>query len=603
MFCIYCGATLPEGAKKCTICGSPVVLPPDLRAEQPAEEAVLPEGSGEDTQLPETEPVTEAPGENDLSGSASDEQADEDRAAEAVEAQEQEPETAPEEPEMEDISSGEEIAPAEQAGPPAGAHPAYSDGYAYEEQVPQRQEVFEDYGDGYVYEEEMPPRRKRSLKWLLIVLPIVLAIAGTVTAILLWYNAPMQQLTRALDVYDYSSVAQLLPKLSEEELTSVSEQMRDYAETVIDRYNRGEAEYASSYELLDRLQRLFPNAEVSGAAEQLAALKASKESFASAQKLEQENEIAGAISRYGEVIREDTNYEAAQKQIESIKAAYKQQVLAQAQKRADEKDYLGAQAVLLNSSGILGDDPDIAAKVEELQKAELDDYVEGLLKTAKTLADDGDYPGAVRLLEDAAKEDERIDKQIQTYKDAYKEKMLAEAAKHAETSDFEEAVAVLEKSKELLGEDSDVAAKIAEYKALYPVRLVDLSPTGGADCATNWTATDISGNTYSDGLSFALYPVLATSAATEYSPYGQYKLLSGTWVVESDSTDDFIGTVRVYVDGVLQYEVNSLTRNSQPTELNLKIEGAQTVRIEAEGAFGSPRAAGYIYLAGATFRN
>lgn len=24
MFCIYCGATLPEGAKKCTLCGNPV---------------------------------------------------------------------------------------------------------------------------------------------------------------------------------------------------------------------------------------------------------------------------------------------------------------------------------------------------------------------------------------------------------------------------------------------------------------------------------------------------------------------------------------------------------------------------------------------------
>ena len=29
MFCIYCGVTLPEGAKKCTLCGNPVVRPPE----------------------------------------------------------------------------------------------------------------------------------------------------------------------------------------------------------------------------------------------------------------------------------------------------------------------------------------------------------------------------------------------------------------------------------------------------------------------------------------------------------------------------------------------------------------------------------------------
>ena len=47
-------------------------------------------------------------------------------------------------------------------------------------------------------------------------------------------------------------------------------------------------------------------------------------------------------------------------------------MLEEAQSRADSKDYRGAQAVLLNSSDVLGDDPDIAAKLEELQAAELD---------------------------------------------------------------------------------------------------------------------------------------------------------------------------------------------------------------------------------------
>lgn len=37
MFCIYCGATLPEGAKKCTLCGNPVVRTPEATAQPVSE--------------------------------------------------------------------------------------------------------------------------------------------------------------------------------------------------------------------------------------------------------------------------------------------------------------------------------------------------------------------------------------------------------------------------------------------------------------------------------------------------------------------------------------------------------------------------------------
>ena len=40
MFCIYCGSTLPEGATKCDVCGSPVVLPDAVRAAAAAAAAV-----------------------------------------------------------------------------------------------------------------------------------------------------------------------------------------------------------------------------------------------------------------------------------------------------------------------------------------------------------------------------------------------------------------------------------------------------------------------------------------------------------------------------------------------------------------------------------
>lgn len=58
-------------------------------------------------------------------------------------------------------------------------------------------------------------------------------------------------------------------------------------------------------------------------------------------------------------------------------------MLSDAQSRADEKDFLGAEAILMNSADILGDDKDVQAKLEEIKDAELNNYVETLLSTAK----------------------------------------------------------------------------------------------------------------------------------------------------------------------------------------------------------------------------
>lgn len=99
------------------------------------------------------------------------------------------------------------------------------------------------YNDGYAYEEyDEKPKKKRSFKWLFIVLPILIAIGATIGGIFWWYNAPMQKLTRALDAYDYSAAAQVLPTLSKDELAfGLRTKCRNMPRRVIDRYNKSEA--------------------------------------------------------------------------------------------------------------------------------------------------------------------------------------------------------------------------------------------------------------------------------------------------------------------------------------------------------------------------
>lgn len=607
---------MPEGAKKCELCGNPVVPPPEahpapVKETKPETEpaSAAAETPAEPPKAPPEAPAENMPDEPEVpeSENTAENAPESDDAASEKDADETDKDIYSHSPSdfTEDISSGDAL-----GDEPEGTEhemsftvsPASDD--LSPEQDMRVQPVEEDYNDGYAYEEyDDKPKKKRSFKWLFIVLPILIAVGATAGGILWWYNAPMQKLTRALDAYDYSAAAQVLPTLSAEELSSVSDQMQDYAQTVIDRYNKGEAEYDSSYELLDRLKKLFPNIGLDDSLESLTALKDSKEAYKNAKDLQAQGEDARAITAYQKVIHADTNHDDAEAQIKTIRSAYKEKVLSEAQSRADAKDFTGAQAVLMNSADILGDDEDIKAKIKELQDAELNDYVETLLNTAKTLADGGDLPGAVKVLQDSTKEDQRIDAQINTYKSQYKQKILDTAAKQAGESRYYDAVDTLQSADDIIAGDEDIAAKINEYEALYPVSLTDLSPSGGTNCNTGWTASDINGNTYENGLSFSLYPVLASTVSTEYAPNGQYKRLTGTWVVEGDTASDFIGTIRIYVDGNLQYEVTSLTVNSPANALSLSISGASTVRIEAEGAFASPRSVGYLYLADAKFEN
>ena len=571
MFCLYCGASVPDDAKLCPACGSTFLV-----TKEP--ETAVQQNAKPDTQ-PTADPKVGHDNGRDIYSSA--------------------PHRFRPEPEMEDIYSGEEL-PAE---PEMAEDKAAMQDTIYIDRYEDR------YDDGYVYEtyEEKPRRQKKGYGKIILIVVLVLVLAGLAVGGVYVYkqhNAPIRQFERALAADDYAQITRLLPQLSDEEREELSGNMKAYAAQAVKRYNRGEVDYSEAHDLVDRLQRIFHKAaEIQAAAEEIKTLKASKESFKKAQEAAEKNDVENALRLFGEVAHLDTNYKAAQTHIDAIRSEYKAAVLKEVERLSKEGDFLGAQAKLAESQKILGEDADIAEKVEALISMEQDSYVDAMLKTADEMADAGDLIGAVAFLKEATKEDMRFTERIKEYRDTYRNNMLKEAAAHAKTADYEEAVAVLETTKDFLGDDEIVAEKIKEYKDMYPVLLVDMRPTAGSNCNSILGVTGVDGNEYSSGLSFALYPEVSEKVETTYTPDGKYKRFSGTWVVTDDTTEGFTGKIRIYVDGALQYEVSSLTIKSGAKEMNLLINGAKEIRIEAEGVFTDQFQLGTVYLAGATFRN
>lgn len=560
MFCINCGASVPDDAKVCPECGNSALVASSV----PDEEENVAESidSGENT-------AEEENGSRDIYSTAA--------------------RHVRQEPEMEDIYSGEQL-----NIPPLK--------FKNEQEQPR---PVEEYRDMYSYDDEdEAPRKKRVWLVVVIIAAVLIAAAGAAIGIYSWYNSPTQQFGRAMDAKDYSKITLLLPQLEDSERELLSSELRTLAMQAVQQYNSSEAEYGVVYDLVDRLQRLYPDSqELKSAAEQMKALKASKESFASAVTAEKNGEVENALRLFAAVVDTDVNYDKAQEYITAIKADYKSGVIADAQKLAENKDFLGAAALLENSASVLGEDEDIESKKLEIQEMEAENYVTSTLEAAEKMANEDDLVGAAKLLEGAEKQDPRFDEQIKQYKQQYRDEKLEEAEKLAESSDYEGAVAVLEKAKSFIGEEETVNAKIKEYKALYPVLLIDIGHTGGSNCSSIWPAYGVNGTKYSNGLSFSMYPSVSETVSTEYTPGGKYKYLSGTWVVDSSTTEGFIGKLKVYVDGVAKYELSQLTLKSGTKDMNLLIGNAQKIRIEVEGAFTDPKQVGYIYLANATFKN
>ena len=585
MFCIYCGADVPENAEACPFCGSTTLMPGSSNAAARAAEAeafpTVKEETAEEVSAAEVPFAAEVPADDkwescrDIYSSASH--------------------RFREEPEMEDIYSSGESGSKE-----ASEYTVNIPVYNTEPDVVYGDEMeFEDYEYS-----EGKRKKSRAWIWIVILIPVLAAVIGTVVGISMWYNAPKQQLDRALEADDYSQITKLLPQLEEEDLEEAAVYMKDYAEEALQRYNKGETEYTAAYELIDRVQRLFPDVpELKNAVARMKALKLSKENYLAGKNAAKSGDVENALKYLESVVEEDTNYQDAQTGIAEVKADYKASVLQEARKLAEAGDFMGAQAVLLNSTAILGEDADILAESENLKDMEHEAYVTSMLETAQEMADEGDYLGAVALLEQATREDPRFGQKIDLYMQDYKDEKLKEAAELAAESKYEEAVKILEGALKHMSDDETLQKKIQEYKDLYPVLLIHMSPSNGEDCTAGWNASTANGTIYRNGLLFAMYPQVAEETYTEYKPNGKYKRFTGTWLVESATSEGFIGKIRVYVDGSLKYELSSLTINSRVSEMDLWIEGAKTIRIEAEGAFADPYVTGYIYLAEATFRN
>lgn len=211
---------------------------------------------------------------------------------------------------------------------------------------------------------------KKKTRW--IVLGSVggfLVVAGIALACFLeWYNAPLQVYNRAMEEADYETAGLQLELLEERDRFQATNRLILLAEDTYRDYNRGEITYEEVEALIKTLYSYCPEDGLEELLNDLKRLRNSKTSFEKGAAAEAAGEYREAISYYEQVIQEDFGYEKALEKTGTLRESYKNEILQQAGKLADEEKYEEACELLLESKELLGGDLEINSLWNEYRR-------------------------------------------------------------------------------------------------------------------------------------------------------------------------------------------------------------------------------------------
>lgn len=140
-----------------------------------------------------------------------------------------------------------------------------------------------------------------------------------------------------------------------------------------------------------------------------------------------------------------------------------------------------------------------------------------------------------------------------------------------------------------------------------PVSLGSLTPCSGGKYYSSADRKDIYGNNFTEGLVFSLFKEsiykVENERSTEYVLNNTYRKFTATIMVDADSRDNFEGRLRIYVDNVLVFDSNTITKKSPPINIEIDISNATFIRFYGTCNISSSGTRGYIMLENPTLHH
>ena len=443
-----------------------------------------------------------------------------------------------------------------------------------------------------------PADKKKSLPKGKIVLYSVLAISlviAIVAAVLVlrWYTSTEQQVLRALDAGDYDVAIVIMEEdASSNESKVLADQLKERITNIKTGFADGTVEYASAMMELDTIGKLkidSISAELNAVQIYIDDLNKSRTNFATAESFYTTGDYAEAITNYRLVIEEDKNYTIAVEKLADAVNKYREEILTKAKEFADAELYSDAIALLNEALETIPNDTKITEQIRIYEKDNSEKLKADALEIAADYAKDADYLNAFKSLISIMKSqanDADLVSAYNKYCDQYAAQIISEVDVKVSEKDFDGAISSLNAALKNLPNNETLANKLGEVKAKQPISITSLVTinSGYWDDWNSADAKDTFGNDYSTACNYVKLQGYHLGSANldhyiEHRLYGDYTSLSGSIVPHSDSKEDKISYLQVYVDDALVYTSADIGRKTDPIDFSIDVTGAEYVKI------------------------
>jgi hypothetical protein len=158
-------------------------------------------------------------------------------------------------------------------------------------------------------------------------------------------------------------------KGNSEKVKNVESFLKDEITNILQSFKKGKTDYDTAKNKLETIQKTeLVSTKVNNALSDIDNINNSRISFKKAEAFEKSNNYIDAIKEYKNVIRDDSNFETAQKRITPLIKKYKENVLKLADESASKKNYDKSVSSLNEALSLMPNDSDIIAKLSVYEK-------------------------------------------------------------------------------------------------------------------------------------------------------------------------------------------------------------------------------------------
>ena len=158
-------------------------------------------------------------------------------------------------------------------------------------------------------------------------------------------------------------------------------------------------------------------------------------------------------------------------------------IIEEAQVLADAEDFMGAIAKIEDGLDEYSDEDKLQDKLDEYLVSLTDQQITTTIADAESLASNGDYEGAIELLEEGLADhpdNDSLQNKITEYtaartkqvEEQAKEQALADAQALADSGDYVSAIALIKNTQETQGDDVDYQTALNTYSNAYKTKMI-----------------------------------------------------------------------------------------------------------------------------------